>query len=440
MALLIMKLTEAKSVFMVGIKGVGMSALAQFLKARGQAVTGWDTAEEFFTDAILKKAGISWVSGGKFKLKDRPDLAIYSQAYVTNHPLRQALRRRRVGELHYADAVSNLFNPTFGVLVAGSHGKSTTSALIGSILDEAGYKPQALIGTEVLSWQSNALTGQGKYFVLEGDEYGRAFLRYQPKLLVLTNIDWDHPDVYPTARAYAAAFKKLVKSLSPEARIVAFRHDLWLSKILAGAPQKVYWYEAGDVVEPLPFQLAGEHHRANAAAALRAAQLLGINRAKALKTIQNFKGTRRRLEIKAKISGRLFLDDYAHHPTEVAATLKALKERFPKAPLWVVFQPHTFTRTAVFAAEFAAGLKNADQALVLDIYGSARERRGGAMTSEQIVARRHGRAVYTPQLADAEAYLKKNLPARAVLVTMGAGDVWKLHERLVKLGHYGKKQ
>ena len=425
-------MAKHQNIFFVGIKGVGMSALAQILKARGDHVVGWDTPERFFTNEILKQKGIQYFEGAKFKLKQKPDLAIYSQAYPESHPVRQWLKESKITQKPYAKAVAELFNAAFGILITGSHGKSTTSALIASILDQAGFNPKALIGTEVLSWHSNALTGLGKHFVLEGDEYAKAFLNYQPKLLVLTNVDWDHPDTYPTKRSYEQAFRILVKNLNKETRIVAFRGDPFLRKLLAKVPLKVYWFEASDINFKLPITLLGEHHRANAAAALNAASLLGAPRQVAVKTLTKFKGTRRRLEILGKLNGTVLIDDYGHHPTEIHKTLTALKNYAPKMPLWVVFQPHTFSRTQVFLKEFIESLKVADQVLLLEVYGSAREAKG-KISGKDIAAGLKGKAVFLPSLKAAAKYASENFPEKAILVTMGAGDVWRVHEHLLEL-------
>lgn len=426
-----MDVRSAQSIFMVGIKGVGMSALAQILKAHGHAVTGWDTTEEFFTDVILKRAGISYAEGSRRGRLGQPELAIYSQAYPDSHPVRELLRSRGVPQVQYAQAVAELFNSSFGVLVAGSHGKSTTSALLAIILEYAHYEPSALIGTEVLSWRSNALTGRGQYFVLEGDEYGRAFLAYKPKLLVLTNTDWDHPDTYPTRQNYEAAFRKLAQNLPKEARVVAYSGDKGLGRVLKGIPQRVYWYDESQVNGKLPITLAGEHNRINAAAALQAAELLGVARDRSMQAIAAFQGTRRRLEAKGKRGSTLLFDDYAHHPTEIMATLQAVRERFPGRAIAVVFQPHTFSRTETFFKQFGQSFGLADQVLLLDIYGSAREHKG-LVTSQQLAQEIGSKAVWTPTISDAFQFLEKNIIPHSLLLTMGAGDVWKLHDYLLE--------
>lgn len=426
-----MDIKSAKSIFMVGIKGVGMSALAQILKARGHEVTGWDTTEEFFTDAILKRAGISYLEGNRRGRLGQPTLAIYSQAYTNSHPVRELLQSRGVPQIHYTQAVADSFNSTFGLLVAGSHGKSTVSALLATILQRAGYEPTALIGTEVLGWQSNALAGRGRYFVLEGDEYARAFLAYKPKLLVLTNSDWDHPDTYPTRRSYEAAFRKLVQNLPKEARIVAYSGDKGLSRVLKNIPQRVYWYDRSQASGKLPITLSGEHNRTNAAAAMQAAELLGVARSKSMQVVETFKGTRRRFEAKGKRGSALLFDDYAHHPTEIVATLKAFRERFLRMAITVVFQPHTFSRTKTFIKQFGQSFGLADQVLVLDIYGSAREKKG-FVTSQQLVEEIGHKAVLTPTIDAAFQFIEKNMPPHSLLITMGAGDVWKLHRYLLE--------
>jgi len=418
-----------KSVFLVGLKGVGVSGLAQLLKAKGMAVSGWDTTEPFFTDQILERAKIPLTTEPVPALKDKPDLAIYSQAYAAaEHPARRALTALKVPQIAYAPAVAALFNPRLGVLVAGSHGKSTTTALIASILIEAGYDPTVLVGTEMLSLNSNARPGASEYFVLEGDEYREVFKAYEPKLLLILNIDWDHPDHFSTPAAYERAFKDLVAAQPESTTVLIPAHEPTLARVVEGTKARVLYFDPQDAPARLPRTLLGEHNRANTAAALSVARALGVSVKAALAGVEAFKGTRRRLEPKGLKNGVATFDDYAHHPTEIRASLEALKTLGPM-PLWAVFQPHTFSRTAAFLNNFAASLRMADRVILLPVYGSARES-GGGVGSEDLAALIGPKASVAKDLEDVGPLLQ-DLPKRAIFVTMGAGDVWKVHELLV---------
>ena len=402
-----------ETVYMVGIKGAGMAGLAQILKARGFSVSGSDTREKFFTDVILKKAGIKCFEN--FSVKNLPkkiDWAVASGAYlgrVKNNPEITELLKRKIPVLPYARAVGKIFNQSFGIAVTGTHGKTTTSALLAFILKQAGLNPTALVGGELLNWKSNSRAGNGP-FVLEADEYREQFLNYRPSIIVLTGIDYDHPDYFPTPASYRRAFIKFKKRLKPGGKIFTTREN----------PAR------------LKSNLHGKHNRQNLDLAVQVAEYLGISRATISKALKKFAGIRRRMEKKGHCRGYILIDDYAHNPPKVACALQALREAYPNRKIAVIFQPHTFSRTARFLKDFAKVLTDADKIYLLDVYGSAREKIGQIGTDELVkaLAKLGRHATNLKTINSAIKFFSRQKFGKGVLVTMGAGDVYKIAEQL----------
>ena len=402
-----------ETVYMVGIKGAGMTGLAQILKARGFLVSGSDTREKFFTDAILKKAGIKYFEN--FSAKNLPKKigwAVVSNAYLgrtINNPEIAELRKRKITILPYARAVGKIFNQSFGIAVAGTHGKTTTSAILAFILKQAGMNPTALIGGELLNWKSNSCVGKGP-FVLEADEYREQFLNYRPFIIVLTGIDYDHPDYFPTPTSYKKAFAKFKKQLK------------WGGKIFTNRSRPAH-YES---------KLFGKHNRQNLDLAAQVAEYLGIKRPAVGGALKKFAGIRRRMEKMGHCHGYTLIDDYAHNPPKVACALQALREAYPNRKITAIFQPHTFSRTAKFLKDFAKALTGADQIYLLDVYGSAREKIGKIGTDELVktLAKLGCHATNLKTINLAVKFFSKQKTGKGILVTMGAGDVYKIAEQL----------
>ncbi|MDO8581300.1 MAG: UDP-N-acetylmuramate--L-alanine ligase [bacterium] len=420
----------AQRIYCIGIKGVGMTALAEVLHGWGKRVTGSDTEERFQTDEVLRRSGILFVEGfAKENVPADVDLVIYSTAYGEKNPEYAEALRRGIPMLSYPEALGQLMEGKYGVAVSGSHGKTTTTALLGHVMTEAGLDPTVIVGSEVKNWGSNARVGKSEYVVIEADEYQNKFQHYNPRGLIITNIDWDHSDFFKTLEAYEKAFAD-------------FRE-----KVLGNSGWVV---ETGKIdyspseVEGLPLSLSGEHNKKNTALVYAVAQKLGIADNVFWKAVQSFKGTARRFEVKGETAnGVLVVDDYAHHPTEIQATLKAARARYPKQKLWVVFHPHTFTRTKTFFDDFARSFSDADQVIILDIYGSAREEHGGVHSKDLVAAINKGHpckgtrvplvdAIYIPTIPEAATYLRNHAEKDDIVITMGAGDVWKVGEDFLR--------
>ncbi|MAF20812.1 MAG: UDP-N-acetylmuramate--L-alanine ligase [Parcubacteria group bacterium] len=427
-----MDLTKIKKAYLIGIKGTGMTALAQVLQSYSIEVLGSDTDEVFFTDQVLKRLKVKVIEG--FNKKNVPadtDLVIASVAYlgqgVKNDEVEQA-QKKKIPILTYAQVLGLLFKDKFGLAIAGTHGKSTTTAMLGLILEKAGLDPTVIVGTEVLAWQRNARIGQSQYLVAEADEYGNNFLNYWPQALILTNLEYDHPDFFKDFKAYQTAFKKLIKRIPAAGFIITNLQDKNIKQIIKQARCPVIDYS---VQTGIKLSIPGQHNLLNGAAALKAACKLGIKQGLAKQSLAEFKGIKRRFEITGVKQGFVFVDDFAHHPTEVQVALKAARQTYPQKKIWAVFHPHTFTRTRVLLKDFGQSFKQADQIIILDIYGSAREKAGKIHARDlvrEIEKHQPDKAKYIPNLKQTAQYLKKQVQSGELILTLGAGDAWKLFD------------
>ncbi|MBI4262695.1 UDP-N-acetylmuramate--L-alanine ligase [Candidatus Uhrbacteria bacterium] len=411
-----MTIHNATKIHMIGIKGVGMTALAEVLHGWGKDVRGSDIAEVFMTDAVLARRSIPVTTFSPSNVM-AADLVIYSTAYGETNPEFAEAGKRGIPMLSYPEALGQLMEGKYGIAVAGSHGKTTTTALLGHVMAEAGLDPTVIVGSVTLNWNANARVGKSEYVIIEADEYQNKFQYYNPKGLLITNIDWDHPDFFPTPDSYQKCFDDF--------RAQVNKNGGWVIEM-----QNAECRMQND----LPLSLSGEHNKKNVMLAYATAKKLGIADDVFWSAVQSFKGTARRFEVKGEWNGVTVIDDYAHHPTEIKATLKAARERYPGKKIWTVFHPHTFSRTAALLNDFAGAFSDTDHVIVLDIYGSAREAHGGVHARDLVtlVSERSRRAIaiYIPTIPEAADYLRSHAHAGDVIITMGAGDVWKLWDCL----------
>ena len=421
-------LNEASYIHLIGIKGQGMTALAELLCSEGKTVTGSDTNEKFSTDRVLQNLGIRVHGFRATNISTRVDLVVRSSAYDDTHMEVRAARGRGIPIMQYGEAIAELFNKKRGILITGTHGKTTTTAMIGCILEDAGFDPVVLVGATVHKWGRNARMGYGEWVVAEGDEYQNKFLLLKPELLVVTSVEYDHPDFFKTKREYEKAFRKLVASLPPQGLLIA---EKGTRGIFTKIPCKVLWYH-------IPGTNEGRHWEANQKAACIVARHLGIPMKKSLQVLKGFMGTSRRTEFYTKHNAPVVLiDDYAHHPTEIRTTLADIRRRYPKRRIISVFQPHTFSRTQALMNEFSRAFTNADEVFLLPIFSSARERKiDFPKNLTELLLRRirlkHRTVCTVSDIAAAVAVLKKRIrkEKNLVVITLGAGDGWKIIKTL----------
>ena len=424
------RLNLHKRVHMVGVKGVGMAALAEVLVKNGFIVSGSDAKEDFITAGALKLLNIPIAEFSVENIKGA-EAVIRSNAYNSDNEEVRAAQDLNIPVFSYPEVVAELFNAHYGIAVAGSHGKTTTTAMLAHILKSAGKNVTAIVGSTVLDWGSGAVSGDldkpDALFVLEADEYKEAFLNYRPRGAIITNIDYDHPDYFKTAGDYENAFAKFIAQIPENGFLVINADDARLKELAKKAKAKVIEARAGDFSLPV-LHLPGEHNRANAVLAYRAALELGVSETEAKTALANFKGTARRMELVGESNGAVIYDDYAHHPSEIKATLKAVREKYPTKKIVAVFQPHTYSRTKALFGDFAQSFSDADEVILTDVFSSAREQKDESVNISDMAAALEGngkKITFLKNKIDIPACLKEYLNQSNVIITMGAGDIYK---------------
>jgi UDP-N-acetylmuramate--alanine ligase len=465
-------------VYFIGIKGTGMCALAELLHNAGLEVSGSDRAEVFYTDGILKELGIPYYESFDGEhIKDGTDLVIYSAAYSieSNGEIMEA-ERRGLPLLKYTDALGAYSEGFDASGIAGVHGKTTTAAMAGILMRGAGIPAQVLVGSAVSGFGGRSTLNLGnKYFVAETCEYRRHFLSFHPRRIVLTSVESDHQDFFPTYQSIRDAFLEYVRRLPLGGELIYCADDPGAVEIAAAIYKETrdislipYGFNAagefriesfrtgderiemrvGEFPGEFRLRVPGRHSALDAVAALALTDSLvkseyagGWNEARregVRKALEEFRGSRRRSEILGEAGGILFMDDYGHHPTAIKTTLEGLKDFYPKRRLILSFMSHTYTRTAALLNQFAASLEKADLVILHKIYASARESYQGGISGrtlfEKTRALRQG-VYYTEEPLDAADLLKDILRPGDLLLTMGAGDNWKLGKALLE--HYG---
>lgn len=422
-------------VHLVGIGGIGVSALAQYYLAKGYEVSGCDLVASEITDS-LEARGIKIRIGRPQALCSKnADLVIYSPAVKAFHP---ELKGRKA--LSYPEALGQLTRQYYTIAVSGTHGKSTTSSMIGLMLLRAGLDPTVIVGTRLKEFGgSNFRMGQGRYLVIEADEHFASFLHYRPSMIVLTAVEEDHLDYYKNLKNIITAFRKYISLLPSKGMLIANGDDLNIRKITG--KRKTLWYslrqkEAKNISKVIG--IPGRHNVSNGLAVLAAARSLGIKDSIVYGTLARYKGSWRRFEVfkVQKPKPYTLVSDYGHHPTEIKATVQAAREKWPKKKLWLVFQPHQYQRTYYLWKDFIKVLSSLPvQKLILtDIYDVAgrEEMKIREKVSSEKLAKAVKGAVYIPNASDVSEYLEKNLRGGEVVMVMGAGDIYNLTLRLMR--------
>ncbi len=452
-----------KHIHFVGIGGAGLSAIAKVLLESGYSVSGSDEALSPFARDLAAR-GVTVHQGHAPQNVNGAETVVISSAIPSDNVEVVTAKARGIPVLKRADFLGQLMEGRTGVAVAGTHGKTTTTGLIAFMLDRAGLDPTFIVGGLLADYGTNARAGQGQHFVVEADEYDHMFLGLKPTVEVVTNVEHDHPDVYPTLKEMQEAFRAFTQLLPPSGLLVACARDAFARKLAeerqsAGQPASLYGLRREDNfrADSLQFngaggydflvakngetlglarnRLSGEHNVLNSLAALAVADHLGVEFNIARNALAEYRGAGRRFEVKGEAKGVTVVDDYAHHPTEIRATLAAARRRFAGRPIWAMFQPHTFSRTRTLLADFAASFADADHVVVVDIFRS-REDPDPTVSAEDLVRKMsHRDARCIPALADAAAYLCTNLHPGDVFITLGAGDGdWVGMEVLKRLG------
>ncbi len=456
-----MLIKDIKQAYLIGIKGVGMTMLAQFLAEQGVKISGSDVPEVFMTDQILKKIKAQVFSSyHPDNINQSADLIIYTSALKVNNNSELKFIDdnpklfKKIPVLSYAQALAEIFNQHQGLAVCGSHGKTTVTAWLGQVLKQTKLSPQVLVGSYVPQFKGSVLIGRSKLLLAEVDEYQNKLQYFQPQGVILNNIDFDHPDFFNNQADYYQVFVDFIKKIPKAGFLVANLDDPLIAKIIPLTKARVITYSWHQPQADLllinksltsfslknygqfKISLRGDHNMANALAVLAGALALGLDIKKLKRALASFQGTARRAELMGYFKKTPVYDDYAHHPTELKASFKSFKDNYPNKRLVVLFHPHTFTRTKVLFKDFAASFDLVDVLGILPIYGSAREKQGG-VSSQQLI-----RAIknvddqkpisYLNDFNQALMWLKKTLTKNDLLLLVGAGDVFRVGEKLVK--------
>lgn len=447
------ELSRLKRVHLVGIGGMHMSAIASILLSRGVTVTGSDIAPSPFTERLEREGATVYPRHDAANLGD-PDLVVATVAAKATNPEILAARERKIPVVIRAEMVAALMEGRIAVCVAGTHGKTTTSSLLAYALREAGRDPTYLLGGDSVDLGRNGAPGNGPEIVVEADEYAEAFLHYSPDIALVTNVEVDHLDYYRTEERLFGAFAAFMARVRPDgtlivcadsprlvelverstngsqppvrARIESYALDRladWTARIVEGGAHQVF----SVVREGQPFgvfttPLAGRHNVSNCLGAIATLHTLGIGLPDMQRTIAGFHGARRRFEHVGEVSGVTIMDDYAHHPTEIAVNIAAARDRFPGRRLVIVFQPHTFSRTSYLFDGFRSCFDGADKVLLLQTY-AARENAGAGMDAHQLADAMSPRPDVAEDLNEAVSWLGANTRRGDVVFTMGAGTV-----------------
>jgi UDP-N-acetylmuramate--alanine ligase len=425
----------------IGIGGIGVSSLAQYYLAKGHQVSGSDLAASEITQ-FLKEKGIKIVIG-QFTQNIKPDfdLVIYSPAVPTTNPEYQEAKRLGIKLESYPEALGQLTKEHYTIAVSGSHGKSTTTAMIGLLLEKAGVSPTVIVGTKLKEFgDSNFKMGQSNFLVIEACEYDGSFLNYSPKIAVVTNVDKEHLDYFKTFANVIAEFKKFIMRLPHDGFLVANKDDKHMPKFTKPNFNVTYYSlrqkEAGKLKKLL--KIPGQHNISNALAALSVARILQIKDVISFKALSEYQGSWRRFEIKeGQIEEKkiTIISDYGHHPTEIMATLKAAREKYPRKKIWCVFQPHQHQRTHYLLKDFVKVFRQApiDTIIITDIYDVAGRETlaiNKTVNSQKLVEKIAKPSITYMPINAAEQFVKENFnTADNILIIMGAGDIYKLVDK-----------
>lgn len=471
----LLKTVRDKKIYMVGIKGTGMAALAELLKRQGADITGSDVPEKFYTDTLLEKAGITYYEEFNPSNLKEADLVIHSSAYSPEkNPELIEARERGIPVREYTKALGFLSGLSFSAAIAGVHGKTTTTALTGTIIKELGLPASVLVGSAVPTFDDSAVYVKGSdYFIAETCEYKRHFLSFSPSVLLITSVEPDHQDYFKDYEDILSAFTAFGEKLTSGGtliycaddrgaadaaeRIKQLREDIQLipygteaegefniEHISSEGGENHFYLQGFD--KPFVLRVPGHHTILDAAGGLAVALTLvrhyGMDEDEMTEALYRgvnaFSGSKRRSEIIGEEKGILILDDYGHHPTAVETTLQGLKEFYPERRLVVDFMSHTYTRTEALLTEFSQCFSAADVVVLNKIYSSAREQYSGQVSSELLYEKtkeNHREVYYKGELDEAVEFLKGFLKEGDLFVTMGAGNNW---ETGLEILHYLK--
>jgi UDP-N-acetylmuramate--alanine ligase len=443
----------------VGIGGIGMSGIAELLLNLGYKVSGSDIKKSDITDrleslggAIFKEHAAEHIEGA--------DVVVVSSAIDPDNPEVQAAGQSSIPVIPRAEMLAELMRLKYSIAIAGAHGKTSTTSIVASVLAEGGLDPTVVIGGKLKSIGSNAVLGQGDFIVAEADESDGSFLKFSPTIAVVTNIDKEHLDFYADLDAIKTVFSNFldripfyglavlcldnepIQNLIPQLKKryttygMSSQADFHIRDVSFGNQKSGFnIYHHGEKLGYINLNLPGIHNVYNATASIAVGVELDIAFDQIKSALETVEGVQRRLEIKGETNDVMVIDDYGHHPTEIKITLKTVEENWPDRRKVVVFQPHRYSRTQALFDEFSRAFYQSDVLLVMPIYAASEKKIEDVSSQnlcEEIKAHGHKEVIYVDGFKAALSYLKQNLQPRDLLLTLGAGDVWKVGMEVLK--------
>ena len=453
-------LADHSNIHCIGIGGIGLSGIAEILLFRGYKVSGSDMNTSEITEKLAAH-GAKIYQGHRAENVEDADLIIYSAAIAEENP--EIIRAREKGiPLASRAEVLGLLMDEFpeSIAISGTHGKTTTTSMVSLILEDAKYNPTILVGGNLNEIGGNYKVGEGDFFVTEACEYRDSFLELRPEIEVILNIDSDHLDYFKDIDHIVSSFDRFTENVRPGGTIVAYDSNPFVNRVIKDRPNVVtYGYNQGSTysIQDVKFEqngmpsfdihhdgqnlgrvtlsVPGEHNILNAGAAFACCHELGVNPGIIIETLSKYRGTQRRFDVLGKTdNGVMLVDDYAHHPTEIRATLSAA-QNLPHSRLWCLFQPHTYTRTLALFDEFAEAFEKADILILVDIY-AAREKNIHNISSKNLADRikethPDKEILYIPDFKELAEKVKNEAKEGDLVITMGAGDIYKVGQLIM---------
>lgn len=454
-------LKQYKNIHCIGIGGIGLSAIAEILMSEGYNVSGSDMKESDMT-MKLAKAGARIFIGHRAENVEQADLLVYSAAVGYDNPELVRAKERQIPVLSRAEMLGLLMDKyENSIAISGTHGKTTTTSMVSLILDRAAFSPTILVGGNLAEINGNVKVGNSGYFVTEACEYMDSFLSLKPKMEIILNIDSDHLDYFKDIDHIVSSFDKFAHLVPQTGIIIAYDANPFVNRVIQGLDNVITFglnencdycagnilfdengmpsfdvYHKGQLITRVQLRIPGEHNILNALAAFACGHTLGVEADVIKETLEDYHGTQRRFDIVGTTAGGVkIVDDYAHHPTEIKATLDA-SQNVPHNRLWCLFQPHTYTRTMALFDDFAEAFTKADKLILAEIY-AAREKNIYKISSAQLVERikeKHPEkeVMFIESFNEIADYVSQNAQRGDMVITMGAGDIYKIGEMLLE--------
>ncbi len=426
-----MDLDKIQKIHFIGIGGIGTSSLAQILKSKGKKISGSDQNQSEITEQLAESGIIIKIGHHEENIPSDCELVIHSHAIPAENPELTKAKSNKIATISYPEALSLLSKSYFTIAISGTHGKSTTTAMTSLIFTEAGFDPTVIIGTKIKEFQNrNYRVGESKYLILEACEYKGSFLNLSPDVLAVTNIEAEHLDFFKTEENYYQNFYQLISRLGTDTKLVLNSKDQRSSELRERSKVETIT-SVGDTGFSL--KVPGEFNQENASLAAEIARSQGVDEETIKNALQKFEGTWRRME-KKSLEGFAcqFVDDYAHHPTEIKVTLKAIRDENPEAKILCIFQPHQYSRTHKLLKEFAESFSEADEVIIPNIYEVRdTEEDKSKVNSEKLIQEINQysqNASNGHSIEQTAKYIKGNHQKYDIVITMGAGDITSIYE------------